>query len=179
MCGDQCSLDEFAAGCRGDEPGICRKCSSSCDAGYYHTACGRAQAGVCTECQKCRNGKHAIECGGYSPGYCQEDIPVKSTSTQSGSGSTFPYYALAGPIIFFFGCLLFCYMRRSSVHRRRRWAMAVALRDEKLKVQGLACVRLVNRTTGAVQVRPDAPTAKHFAPPSPPLLPELFLPLDA
>ncbi len=36
--------------------------------------------------------------------------------------------------------------------------MAVALRKEKLQAKGLACVRLVNRTPGVVQVRP----ATHF-----------------
>ena len=69
-------------------------------------------------------------------------------------------------IIFFFFVLswIICGDRYRKRRNRQRRVMAVALREETLHEQGLACVRLVNRTTTVVQVHlklrlPDYPCA--------------------
>ena len=172
VCGFLCSIGQYASGCGGDYPGICSSCTS-CQAGFYAAGCGGAQAGVCTECAKCKDNKYTIGCGAASPGICQE---ASTESDSGGSGNTFPYYVLPGPILFFVFCLSLGYFCRTSIQRRRRWAMAIALREEKLHAQGLACVRLVNGTARVVQVRPAHRRliARRFDPPSLPILSQLF-----
>jgi hypothetical protein len=64
-----------------------------------------------------------------------------------------PGYQVGIIILIVFGSIIGYSVWRDRRRRQRR-AMAVALRKEKLQAKGLACVRLVNRTPGVVQVRP-------------------------
>jgi hypothetical protein len=86
-------------------------------------------------------------------------------------GTVLPTWA-PGPMIF--GVLLIChgYLYLNNIRRKRKFCkrreMAVALREEKLQAQGLACVRLVNSTPWVVQVRstarPTSCAAKQYRP---------------
>jgi hypothetical protein len=95
--------------------------------------------------------------------------PAKLKESESGSTHPSPYYvlpAVPGPLLllaFVPTILFFCWI---STRRQKRREMAVAM--QKLQAQGLACVRLVNRTPGVVQVRPPtSQVLKLERPPSP------------
>ncbi len=152
-CGFLCSPGQFASGCGGSDPGVCLNCTS-CNTGHYAAGCGGVQPGVCTECTKCQDGKYAVGCAGGSPGACQ--------NASSASESKSPEYSLPVIIMTAIGVPLLvaglCLDKTRRQRMQSRWAMAVALREEKLHAQGLACVRLVNRTSQAVQVRPRPTT---------------------
>ena len=153
MCGLLCSVGQFVSGCGGTDPGICSNCSM-CSTGFYAAGCGGAQSGVCTECSKCKDNTYAIGCGSVSPGTCQ------SASSESASQRTTNFYpALPGIIIavIFFSYVITKICRDFRTRKRRE--LAVALREETLHAQGMACVRLVNRTPRVVQVQPPHHTA--------------------
>ncbi len=143
-CGFLCSPGQFASGCGGTDPGVCINCTS-CNTGYYAAGCGGVQSGVCNECTKCKDGKYALGCAGGFPGTCQSASPASESKKPEIPLPAIIITAICLPLMLFF------LTRRQRA--QRRWAMAVALREEKLHAQGLACVRLVNRTSQVVQVR--------------------------
>jgi hypothetical protein len=148
-CGFLCPPGQFASGCGGTDPGACLNCTS-CNTGHYAAGCGGVQPGVCTECTKCQGGKYAVGCAGGSPGACQ--------NASSASESKSPEYPLPAIIATAIGLPFMAFVLIRSQRGQQRWAKAVALREEKLHAQGLACVRLVNRTSQVVQVRPSPAT---------------------
>jgi hypothetical protein len=148
-CGFNCLVAQYAFGCGGKSPGVCKDCTL-CEIGYYSAGCGGVQPGVCTACTKCKDNKYIVACGHNSPGTCESSPESES----GGSDDTFPYHALAGPFFFLFVLsLIGCCCKNKRTHSQNARAVAIAMHEEKLPSEDLACVRLMKLEPRLVQVR--------------------------
>ena len=128
---------------------------------------------IAATCKLCPQGNGAAWCNGdclwdTSGNSCQErtlaSSPVTDAIGDTGNNANsnsasedFPRSVLLpmiiGPTLIlacFFGGLIILLRRRKWI---QQWKMAVALREETLHAQSLACVRLVNHTNTVVQVQ--------------------------
>ena len=151
-----CPAGKFVATCSVNTMGsyvyddMCAPCSAeSCKYTQYLKGCGGVSAGVCTDCPAC-----ASDCGGTSAGNCSSSASGMDGGSDSRGGwdssRLIPFIPaiIVGVVFLGFGCGCLRMVRIARLN-----AAALALREEKLRAEGLACIRLVNHAGVAVEVR--------------------------
>jgi hypothetical protein len=143
-----------------------------CSTGFYVAGCIGAQSGVCTECSKCNDAKYAAGCGSISPGTCQNASSVSGSQGSEYSARDLAGLIIGSAIILLMLVRLYFFIKTYLKMRRQR----AEEYSEAILMRGLACVQLVNRTPGMVQVNPPSRAADDFDTPSPPILSQLISP---